>query len=107
MRTASSHKPDLASCLRIVRFCCLRHNEPATSVESSEIDGVPKARFFGPVESRLQPQCQFLRHYLNPTKSASAVAQLPRNGSWTSRAALVANSLCLGQQKHAMHKREV
>src|ERR1700730_7637253 len=28
--------------------------------------------FFGPVESRLQPQYQFLRHCLNPTKSASA-----------------------------------
>src|ERR1700730_11926425 len=37
--------------------------------------------FFGPVESRLQPQYQF-QTLLESHKKRLRVAQLPRNGSW-------------------------
>jgi len=42
MRIASSYKPDLAFGLRIVRLSSLVYNQPAASVESGEIDGLPK-----------------------------------------------------------------
>jgi len=67
--------------IQILCFSCRPHNEFGTRASSSEISGVPAARFYSSDEPLFLPRNRFLRHCSDPPPSApdfaTAIGVLP------------------------------